>query len=1111
MTLNGCLRPDVQDVLGRLKDFQRVTVDHVFRRLYTDPDRVARFLIADEVGLGKTLVARGVIARAVDHLWDDVPRIDVVYICSNQEIARQNIDRLNITAEHKFEFASRATLLPITLHELRGNKLNFVSLTPGTSFNLRSQAGWSEERLVLYAMLSEHWDVPLGTLSNVLRGWVGRARWKSDLDSFRRTRWPQLDQELKEAFFRELDANPSVRQEYEAAAAEIGSRREHLTSPMRSAQNALIGTLRGLLARSSLSALQPDLVILDEFQRFKYLLEDEGDVALLARQLFTFPNVKVLLLSATPYKMYTVPGEGEDHYADFYHTIEFLLEEQPQALTQLKQAIERYRHGLIHLDRQGHGDLVAARSAIEAILRRVMVRTERLAVSADRNGMLAETLFAQDQVRAGDLAGFVHLDRVARHIDAGDQVEYWKSSAYALNLMDGYELKRRFAAALDGPQRQNLADLLRKARGHLLDWETIQAYEPVDPGNARLRAFWQQSVDTGNWQLLWLPACLPYYQTAGPFADVRPEGCTKSLVFSAWKVVPKTIAMLLSYEAERRMLEGKDRDFVYADLTEKRKPLLTFTFSRERLTGMPVFCLIYPCPALALAVDPLRIARELAGKGIPSRQVVFEQARTRVDQLLRQATAGLRVRRRGRVDERWYWAALALLDRHARPAAVGAWFSTADRALAWQAMLDQASNDQVGDEEEGESRRYADHVQEFVRFFAAPEPLGAQPDDLLDILTYVALSSPAVISLRAALRVVEIEGDEQWPAFLAAAARVGLGFRTLFNQPDAISLLQGRYPEGAYWEKALRYGTDGNLQAVMDEYLHVLYESLGLVGHDPAASVQELSKTVQTALTLRAPRPRFDEVVFKGANELSIEKRSIRCRYALRFGDESAESEGRTRNEDVRVAFNSPFRPFVLATTSIGQEGLDFHQYCHRVVHWNLPSNPVDLEQREGRVHRYKGHVIRRNLALNYGLSPAYAEKAAPDPWKQLFDRAVQDRPSGTNDLVPYWIYEADAAEAPGPAFKIERLVPIWPLSREIGHLERLRRSLVAYRSVIGQPRQQELLDFLSERLNQQELQELDVAVIDLSPPPVASRSGRESTSPAGQPPVDMNCHSGSC
>ena len=43
--------------LGQLKDFQLRTVDHVFDRLYGG-DGTGRFLVADEVGLGKTLVAR---------------------------------------------------------------------------------------------------------------------------------------------------------------------------------------------------------------------------------------------------------------------------------------------------------------------------------------------------------------------------------------------------------------------------------------------------------------------------------------------------------------------------------------------------------------------------------------------------------------------------------------------------------------------------------------------------------------------------------------------------------------------------------------------------------------------------------------------------------------------------------------------------------------------------------------------------------------------------------------------------------------------------------------------------------------------------------------------
>ena len=54
--------------LAGLKGFQRKTVDYVFRRMYEDQDPATRFLVADEVGLGKTLVARGLIARAIEHL-----------------------------------------------------------------------------------------------------------------------------------------------------------------------------------------------------------------------------------------------------------------------------------------------------------------------------------------------------------------------------------------------------------------------------------------------------------------------------------------------------------------------------------------------------------------------------------------------------------------------------------------------------------------------------------------------------------------------------------------------------------------------------------------------------------------------------------------------------------------------------------------------------------------------------------------------------------------------------------------------------------------------------------------------------------------------------------
>jgi len=932
---------------------------------------------------------------------------------------------------------------------------------------------------LLYTLLRRHWDVPDGTLRNVLRGNVRPENWISNLAWFERERASSLDEELEQTFYRELDQVPELRQQYDQVASTIGGRRKHLTSEMRQARDKLIGKLRRRLARSSLTALKPALIILDEFQRFKYLLDDKSDIGALAQELFGFQEARVLLLSATPYKMYTVQGEkDEDHYQDFYQTVRFLLEEKPETLQQLQSAVTLYRDTLLHLAQGRHRELQKAKESIEGLLRRVMVRTERLAVSADRNGMLVEHFVAQDQVHPSDLMGFVHLDKIANALDAGDQVEYWKSAAYPLNLMDRYKLKEKFTSALDGAKAPELNTLLRNAQDHLLSWQEIQAYQAIDPRNARLRALFQDSVETGSWQLLWMPPALPYYQTAGPFHDVQTEGCTKTLVFSAWKLVPKTISMLLSYEVERRMLGERERTLRYSELSDKRSALLRFSLNRGRLTGMPVFSLIYPCLTLAEQIDPFAIAHRTMNGTTPSWGAIFEAARRQVKTLLNRATASIRIKRGGREDERWYWAALALLDHHFCRQATDGWLSTEEPSLVWGNMLDVDS-----DRED----RFSEHVHEFIDFFHKLPSLGPQPSDLVDVLTYVALNAPAVTTLRAMLRVVRPGEDDLCPAFLAAAAQVGLAFRTLFNQPDVISLLQHLYLEQVYWQKVLRYCSAGNLQAVMDEYVHVLYESLGLVGHDPVESVTKLSEAIQRALTLRAPTLRFDEIILgRDVESPKIVSRGIRCRYALRFGDEKTTDDEHTRGADVRIAFNSPFRPFVLATTSAGQEGLDFHQYCHRVVHWNLPSNPVDLEQREGRVHRYKGHVIRRNLATKYSLETVKVDKLV-DPWRQIFEQAVRDRKKHsphTNDLVPFWVYEMDSNDATDKAFKIERRVPVLPLSREISRMERLKQSLVVYRSVIGQPRQQELVKYLSTQLDGEEVVELvrNVA-IDLSPP----------------------------
>ena len=55
-----------EPVMRGLKDFQRCTVNFAYARMFASEAPALRFLVADEVGLGKTLVAKGLIARAIE-------------------------------------------------------------------------------------------------------------------------------------------------------------------------------------------------------------------------------------------------------------------------------------------------------------------------------------------------------------------------------------------------------------------------------------------------------------------------------------------------------------------------------------------------------------------------------------------------------------------------------------------------------------------------------------------------------------------------------------------------------------------------------------------------------------------------------------------------------------------------------------------------------------------------------------------------------------------------------------------------------------------------------------------------------------------------------------
>jgi hypothetical protein len=1051
-------RFQAQPVLDQLKDFQQASVDHAYTQLYKR--NADRFLVADEVGLGKTMVARGVIAKAIEALWDDVPRIDIIYICSNASIAQQNIRRLNVMPDQGFSFSSRMTMIARDVAQLQGNKVNFVSFTPGTSFDLKSNTGMSSERVLLYWLLRHIWG--RGALTNRGGKWffkcsVSDANWPRYLKAGKFER-SAVDRGLLDEFAEDLiqlDAQARFEDLMPAFAGHDGDE-----GPVaRHGRDLLIGQLRERLAKRCVDALEPDLVILDEFQRFRHLMSGEDAAGELAKSLFSYKNNKTLLLSATPYKMFTsADDEDDNHHQDFLDTIRFLFNGQPN---RFEAGMAEFRAGILDVHHRSVDDLRALRRVVESELSKVMVRTERLGAGGDRNGMLEEIL-CRAPLETSDVTSYVALARLAKLADAGGMVEYWKSVPAFLNFSDGYKAGERIADALRVGDQQRTARHYIESLTAQIDWGRWRRFDELEGGNARYRILREQTVENEAWRMLWLAPSLPYHSLAGPWAAPERAEFTKRLIFSSWVSVPKSVSSLLSYDAERRIFGLRPEPM--KNTPEARQAIRGLLPFRRDLQGRPgamnSFAFVYPCATFAEIADPLAIARELG------RPLELEELRSMVRSRVATALGDVEADFDGTVvgdDLRWYWAAPILID--------SVWDAAPSMAHKTRYRGSWVGGS-AADGDEGEMVRghaiLDEHIDLAAAMYRGEISLGRKPDDLVEVLVDMALGAPATAGIRALARAVpEASEDNVWHA----ACRVGWAFRALFNLPDVNTLVRSAAWDQEYWRSALRYCVDGCLTAVLDEYLHLTRESIlpRVITQDEADEgwdwdhLLDLTNVLDEAAGIRTA----SLVASDHLGELDHPPR-FRTRYAMRFGNERSETETSVVTAThLRRAFNSPFWPFVLTSTSVGQEGLDFHSYCHAIMHWNLPGNPVDLEQREGRIHRFKGHAVRRNVAERMAEA-AWAGEG--DPWKAMFGSASSARADGDSELVPYWIY-------PGRA-KIERHVPMLPMSREVGQLARLKRDVARYRLVFGQPRQDDLLEYLGE-IPEDKLAELR---IDLSP-----------------------------
>lgn len=974
----------------RPKDFQMATANRIVSVFKSGQNRI---LLADEVGLGKTIIAREVISQISK--WHEVfdDHFKVVYICSNINIANQNAKKLGIKDMMNVS-ESRLSMQHLKIYQTKKRNHDYeqlIPLTPATSFSMTSGCGNQQERALMYAHLKRLPEFnDFEDELSVFLAYDAVKSWDWYVDHY--------EEKVVECdcngsgYIQDIGKEVSLRVKgKDGLIDDIITNFLSKTATRKYESRPLINELRKMFAQISLEKLEPDLVVMDEFQRFRDLITHSDDEqAMLTRQFLNNTKTKVLLLSATPYKPYSTMEEisyddNADHYKEFMEVMDFLLYDE-HLQNDFREVWREYSGSLCEISKGDLTVLLAKKNLAEDSLYKSICRTERF-----NSGIIDDTQATEIEITEGDILSYCEMQTLLEEINSKAKrklrynnvpMEYVKSSPYLLSFMESYQLKTQIEEYFSKFKDFQLIKG-NNAKRLVLRRKQIHNYQPIVSNNARLDKLKETLFEYGKngvEKLLWIPPSKSYYTTGSVF-DKNIE-FSKVLVFSSWEMVPRMISVMLSYEAERLTIGKQYHDAslkrgrgYFATLEERR-----FGISRLKNDTEAIIC--HVSPFLAMLYNP----EDHIGKSIKQlRKELGEKLNFRIED----------VKQKYGISESGNAGANAMIE------------------------LIQAL-DQLG--------------------CAKPTaiPVGA-----VEVLANMSIGSPAICAYR-------IFNNKKMAEILAKEV-----FVSMFNKAESSAILDILYDkksDDSYFENIFKYCVDGNIQAMMDEYAHVLGDK------DDELLKSMIGGFVDTASL------QIDTLEHFVGDEK--EKVRMRTHFAVGYFNARVTNENVQRTEKIRQAFNSPFRPFILSTTSIGQEGLDFHFYCRKIMHWNLPSNPIDLEQREGRINRYKCHAVRQNIAHRYG-----DEKT----WDEMFEKASKVEKGEHSDLVPFW----SLTDSENTKVKIERIVPMYPMSQDRLKYNRLIKVLSMYRLTLGQPRQEELIEII----NRETAGEIDARLfMNLSP-----------------------------
>lgn len=233
----------------------------------------------------------------------------------------------------------------------------------------------------------------------------------------------------------------------------------------------------------------------------------------------------------------------------------------------------------------------------------------------------------------------------------------------------------------------------------------------------------------------------------------------------------------------------------------------------------------------------------------------------------------------------------------------------------------------------------------------------------------------------------------------------------------------------------LRYCAEGNLYAVLREWktTNRLLD---------AAHISAILSRAGTSVHIQTP------VTYQGKQEGKL----YTCAFADRLTQDPGDV-GTSNAEDSHLltqqAFNSPFYPMVLFAGRGAQEGLDFHQYCLRIMHLTLPRGAVSFDQRQGRIDRYRSLLVRRRAAEVFGNLCC----ADPKVYYKVFNQLKAEKDTSCDiwkddQLFPNWQIKEYGDYKSDHHF--QRLVPIADYTHEALTYAAMEHHLFSYRSTIG-------------------------------------------------------------